>query len=70
MLRRAAGAIGNDHNRMRVKIKLHLKSRRKNVNQKKVNIDGTKLKDAKLLQAFAPKGDAISIDQRYNLVVA
>jgi exonuclease III len=36
MFRGAAGAIGTDHQLMRVKIRIHLKSRRKNVNSKKM----------------------------------
>ena len=55
MLRGAAGTIGTDHHLMCVKIKLHLKSRRKYVNQKKMNIDSTKLKDGKLLQAVSER---------------
>ena len=52
MVRRAAGVIGTDHHLMRVKIKMHLRSRRKHVNTKKMNVDSTKLKDDKLLEPF------------------
>ncbi|CAF1437436.1 unnamed protein product [Adineta ricciae] len=76
MLRGATGAIGTDHHLMRVKIKIHLKSRKKNANKKKINVDSTKLKDDQLLEAFQKdlqsiladkaKDDGISIDQRYE----
>ena len=75
MLRGAAGTIGTDHHLMRVKIRLHLRSRRKNANSKKINVDSTKLKDDKLLEAFQKdlqntfentKDDTISIDQKYE----
>jgi hypothetical protein len=52
MFRRAAGAIETGHHLMRVKIRMHLKSRRKNVSSKKMNVDMTKLNDGKLLEAF------------------
>ena len=79
MLRGAAGTIGTDHHLMRAKIKIHLKSRRKNVNSKKINVDSAKLKDDKLLEAFQKdlhdifdnaKDDTISIDQRYELFLS
>ncbi|CAF3620000.1 unnamed protein product [Rotaria socialis] len=79
MFRRAAGAIGTDHHLMRVKIRMHLKSRRKNVNPKKMNVDSTKLKDDKLLEAFqkdlrdtidATSDDTINIDERYQLFLS
>ena len=52
MYRRAADVIGTDHHLMRVKIKMHLRNRRKQVNTKKMYVDSTKLKDDKLLEAF------------------
>ena len=74
--RRAAGAIGTDHHLMRVKVRLHLQERRKNVNPKSVNVDSTKLKDDKRLQAF-PKDlydiiddamdNTIAVHDRYEL---
>ena len=79
MLRGAAGTIGTDHHLMRVKIRLHLRSRRKNANSKKINVDSTKLKDDKLLEAFQKdlqntfentKDDTISIDQKYELFLS
>jgi hypothetical protein len=79
MLRGATGTIGTDHHLMRVKIKIHLKSRRKNVTSKKINVDSAKLKDEKLLEAFQKdlhdifdnaKDDTISIDQRYELFLS
>ncbi|CAF5075163.1 unnamed protein product [Rotaria magnacalcarata] len=79
MYRRASGAIGMDHHLMRTKIKIHLKSRRKGVLQKKTSIDAVKLKDEKLVEAFQ-KGlrervddanvDTISIDEKYELFVS
>ena len=79
MLRGAAGSIGTDHHLMRVKIKIHTKSRRKHVNSKKINVDSAKLKDDKLLEAFQKdlhdifdkaKDDKINIDQRYELFLS
>ena len=79
MPRGAAGSIGTDHHLMRAKIKIHLKSRRKYVNSKKINVDSAKLKDDKLLEAFQKdlhdifdnaKDDTISIDQRYELFLS
>jgi hypothetical protein len=52
ILRAAAGTRGTDHHLMLVKMRIHLKNRRKNVNQKKINVDSTKIKDDKLLAAF------------------
>ncbi len=75
LFRGAASAIGTDHQLMRVKIRMHRKSRRKNVNSKKMNVDSTKLEDDKLLEAFRKdlsdifddaKDDTISIDKRYE----
>ena len=57
----------------------HLKSRRKNVNSKKINVDSAKLKDDKLLEAFQKDlreifdnttDDTISIDQRYEIFLS
>ena len=79
MLRGAAGSIGTDHHLMRAKIKIHLKSRRKNVNSKRVNVDSAKLKDDKLLETFqkalqyildTASDDTINIDQRYELFLS
>jgi hypothetical protein len=79
MLRGAAGTTGTDRHLMRTKIKIHLKSIRKNVNSKKINVDSAKLKDDKLPEAFQKdlhdvfnnaKDDIISIDQRYELFLS
>ena len=79
MFRRAAGVIGTDHHLMRVKIKMYLRSRRKHVSTKKMNIDSTKLKDDKLLEAFQKDlsgilddiwSNTMSIDDRYNLFLS
>ncbi|CAF4045409.1 unnamed protein product, partial [Rotaria magnacalcarata] len=79
MYRRASGGIETDHHLMRTKIKIHLKSRRKGVLQKKTSIDAVKLKDEKLVEAFQ-KGlrervddanvDTISIDEKYEMFVS
>ena len=52
MLRGAAGSIGADQHLMRVKIRIHLKSRQKGTDRKKTNADSTKLKDDKVVTAF------------------
>ena len=79
MLRKAVGAIGTDHHLMRVKIKIHLKSRRKNINKKKTNVDSTKLKDDKLQSAFrkdlqdilnATDESPVGLDEKYDLFVS
>lgn len=79
MLRGAADTIGTGHHLMRAKIKIHLKSRRKNVNMKKINADSAKLKHEKLLDAFQKdlhdifdntKDDTINIDQRCELFLS
>ena len=79
MFRRVAGTIGTKHHLMRVKIRMHLKSRRKYVNAKKMNVDSTKLKDDKLLETFQKDlsdiiyeatDDTISIDKRYELFLS
>ncbi|CAF1083759.1 unnamed protein product [Rotaria sp. Silwood1] len=76
MLRSAAGAIGTDHHLMRVKIKLHLKSRKKLMKQRRVQYDITKFKDDKALESFqcdlrgtisGTSDDTISIDEKYSL---
>jgi hypothetical protein len=79
MFRKAVGAIGTDHHLMRVKIRIHLKSRRKNINQKKINVDSTKLKDDKLQSAFrnnlqdifkATDDTTASLDEKYELFLS
>jgi hypothetical protein len=79
MLRRAAVFIGTYHHLMRVKTRMHLKSRRKKINSMRLNVDSTKLKDDKLLEAFQKdlydimdhaKDDTISIDERYELFLS
>jgi hypothetical protein len=79
MLRRAAGVTGTDHHPMRVKIRMHLKSRRKNVDPKEMKVDSTKLKDGKLLEALQEdlcdtiddaNDEKISIDKRYELFLS
>ena len=52
MFRRAAGAVGADHHLMRAKIRLHLKSRRKVIVQKRLRYDITKFKNEQEVQAF------------------
>ncbi|CAF4074483.1 unnamed protein product [Adineta steineri] len=51
MFRRAAGAIGTDHHLMRIKIKLHLKTRRK-LQVRRTKYDYTKFKSEKALAMF------------------
>jgi exonuclease III len=50
--RTAAGAIGTDHHLLRTKVKIHLRSRRKNQHPKRIRLDFKKLRDEKLLEAF------------------
>ncbi|CAF3323508.1 unnamed protein product [Rotaria sp. Silwood2] len=78
MYRRAAGAIGTDHHLMRVKIKLHLKCRRKKQQVKRTKLDYTKFKNAKTLEMFQEdlsktlsdaKDKNITIDDKYSLFV-
>ena len=78
MLRGAVGAIGTDHHLMRVKIRMHLKPRKK-VKSKKIHVDSTKLKDDKLLEAFQKdlhdtlndaKDDTTSIDEKYDMFLS
>ncbi|CAF2093080.1 unnamed protein product [Rotaria magnacalcarata] len=77
MYRKAAGAIGTDHHLMRIKIKLHFRSRRKMV-QKKVVYDPIKMKNDNALKQFQKDliptlSDAtdktISIDEKYDRFV-
>ncbi len=76
--RRAAGAIGTDHHLMRVKIKFHLKSRRKKQQVTRMKHDFTKFKDEKTLEMFQKDlgktlADAtdknITINEKYSLFV-
>ena len=76
MFRRAAGVIGTDHHLMRAKFRMHLKSRRKNIDVKRLKMDTSKLKDQQLIGAFQKdlsgtteevKDVTISIDKRYEL---
>ncbi|CAF3235386.1 unnamed protein product [Rotaria sp. Silwood2] len=78
MLISAAGAIGTDHHLTRVKIKLHLKSRKKLMKQRRVKYDITKFKDDIALESFQcdlcgtisdASDDTISIDEKYSLFV-
>ncbi len=78
MFRRAAGSIGTDHHLMSVKIRMHLKSRRKNANPKKINVNSTKIKDGNLVEAFQKdhchiiddaKNDTNSFHKRYELLL-
>ncbi|CAF1203414.1 unnamed protein product [Adineta steineri] len=78
MLRSAAGAIGTDHHLMRVKIKLHLKSRKKIMKQKKIKYDSAKFKDDKSSELFQgdlngtlseASNESIGIDEKYSLFV-
>ncbi|CAF0787582.1 unnamed protein product [Rotaria sp. Silwood1] len=77
MYRKAAGAIGTDHHLMRIKIKLHFKSRRKLV-QKKVVYDPIKMKNDNALKQFQKDliptlsdatDETISIDEKYDRFV-
>ncbi|CAF4654535.1 unnamed protein product, partial [Rotaria socialis] len=77
MYRKAAGAIGTDHHLMRIKIKLHFRSRRK-LFQKKVVYDSIKMKNDNALKQFQKDliptlSDAtdktISIDEKYDRFV-
>ncbi|CAM4844407.1 unnamed protein product [Rotaria magnacalcarata] len=77
MYRKAAGAIGTDHHLMRIKIKLHFRSRRK-LFQKKVVYDPIKMKNDNALKQFQKDliptlSDAtdktISIDEKYDRFV-
>ncbi|CAF2223088.1 unnamed protein product [Rotaria magnacalcarata] len=77
MYRKAAGAIGIDHHLMRMKIKLHSRSRRTLV-QKKVVYDPIKMKNDNALKQFQKDliptfSDAtdktISIDEKYDRFV-
>ena len=79
MFRRAPSIIGTDHHLMRVKIKMHLRNRRKHVNMKKMNVGSTMLKDDKLLEAFQKvlsdifddaRSNTMNIDGRYNLFLS
>ncbi|CAF1529412.1 unnamed protein product, partial [Didymodactylos carnosus] len=74
MLRKAAGTIGTDHHLMRVKIKFHLRSRRKMNNVKKTKYDPTKMKDNNALKQFQLDinstlgeilGQSISAEEKY-----
>lgn len=66
MFRRAAGVIGTDHHLMRIKIRMHLKNRRKHVGMKRLNVDSTKLKDDKSLVAFQKDLSDIVDDAKVN----
>jgi hypothetical protein len=79
IFRRAPGTIGTDDHLMSVKIRMYLKSRGENVNPKKLNVDSTKLKDGKLLEAFPKdhcriiddaKNDTDSFHKRYGLFLS
>ncbi|CAF1316375.1 unnamed protein product [Adineta steineri] len=78
MFRSAAGAIGTDHHLMHVKIKLHLKSRKKQMKQKRTKYDSARFKDDKRLELFQDdlsgtlseaSNETISIDEKYSLFV-
>ena len=73
-LRRATGAIGTDHHLMRSKIRLHLRSRKKISQQKRLRLDKSKLADEGTVRHFQSevkrnlaqcKKDGDSIDMRY-----
>ena len=71
--RTAAGAVGTDHHLLRIKLKFHLKSRRKAVNIQPPCVDQRKLKNAKLKMAFQvqlnrrpQQPTSPTIDQKYT----
>ncbi|CAF0883692.1 unnamed protein product [Rotaria sordida] len=77
MYRKAAGAIGTDHHLMRIKIKLHFKSRRKLVQKKGVYVS-TNMKNVNALKQFQndliptlsdATDKSISIDEKYDRFV-
>jgi hypothetical protein len=72
--RTAAGVIGTDHHLLRAKVKIHLRSRRKNQHSKRIRLDFKKLHDEKQVEAFQKDiermrkeaaNDTMSIDERY-----
>jgi hypothetical protein len=72
--RTAAGAIGTDHHLLRAKVKIHLRSRRKNQQPKRIRLDFKKLHDVKLVDAFQKDieemrkevaNDTMTIDEKY-----
>ncbi len=74
MHRTAAGAIGTDHHLLRAKVKIHLRSRRKNQQPKRKRLDFKKLHDIKLVDAFQKDidemrkeaaNDTMTIDEKY-----
>lgn len=78
MLRRAAGTIGTDHHLMRVKVKFHLKSRRRTNNKEKAKYDPAKMKEADTVRRFqsdirstldAYANNSISAAEKYSQFV-
>ena len=75
MFRRAARAVGTDHHLMRAKIRLHLKSRRNVIAQKRLQYDITKFKNQQAVKAFQNDlceslndafNNSISLDAKYS----
>ncbi|CAF3297940.1 unnamed protein product, partial [Rotaria sp. Silwood2] len=73
--RTAAGAIGTDHHLLRIKLKFHLKSRRKVLNIQPLRVDRKKLKNEQLKTAFQvqlnrrlqqPTSPHQTIDKKYT----
>ena len=71
--RKAAGAIGTDHHFLRIKLKFHLKSRRKAVNDQSLRVDRRKFKNEHLKMTFQVQlnrrpqpSPSQTIDQRYT----
>ncbi|CAF0997066.1 unnamed protein product [Didymodactylos carnosus] len=76
--RRAAGFIGADHHLLRAKLKIHLKSRTKNQQQKRLKLDYQKLRNDTLRDGFKRDierkknevyDDEMTIDEKYSQFV-
>ncbi|CAF4976917.1 unnamed protein product, partial [Rotaria sp. Silwood1] len=77
--RTAAGAIGTDHHLLRIKLKFHLKSRRKVIKSQPLRIDRKKLKNEQHKLAFQAQlnnrpqqqhtSTTSTIDDKYNAFV-
>ncbi|CAF2766848.1 unnamed protein product [Rotaria sp. Silwood2] len=79
--RTAAGAIGTDHHLLRIKLKFHLKSRRKTIKSQILRLDPKKLKNEQCKLAFQVQlhcrpqlqqqqtSSSTTIDDKYNAFV-
>ena len=79
--RTAAGAIGTDHHLLRIKLKFHLKSRRKTIKSQILRLDPKKLKNEQCKLAFQAQlhcrpqlqqqqtSSSTTIDDKYNAFV-